>query len=329
MPLSVLANEYKIKKAQKIFEEKMKKYITKQISVRIGHLGHSWRARVKWCERLGIWFTSSKIKNRFWNGFGIGRPKVGENVPIVCEINFPLKGIHRNIAGAFVEDDSGNVFVAHRGRIGGGRRGIGKSLFEDRYRGKWAIVKDGKVESSIALIGALNSPNFARQVSTFVHDVGRIKHELPSARPVIIDSWKQHIFRKEFVGTEVYQQRENIEAECDHGVIVNDLAEALQKYGYRVGNDMNRDLYVVDRKGRIKTVFEVKADISTSSIYEAIGTLLFNNIHLPYYPRLILVFPYGLPKTYARKLEKLGIEVLAFKWKDDKVFFPKLRSLDL
>lgn len=95
-------------------------------------------------------------------------------IPITCEINFPVNGINRRIGGAFLTDSTGDIFVAHRGKIGGGKKGIGKSLFEDQYRGRWEIVEDNGFETEVALISALKLPRFVNQVRQLVFEVNRI-----------------------------------------------------------------------------------------------------------------------------------------------------------
>ena len=57
---------------------------------------------------------------------------------------------------------------------------------------------------------------------------------------------------------------------CDHGIVVKHLRRCLQEQGHSTGKDRFRDLYV-HRKGRITSLFEVKTDTSTASIYSAVG----------------------------------------------------------
>jgi 5-methylcytosine-specific restriction protein A len=75
---------------------------------------------------LGIWLACDVIgKSRYWNAFGTRNPKQNKMVPIGCEINFPLFGIDRRVSGGVAEDETGRLSLVHRGRIGGGRKGIG------------------------------------------------------------------------------------------------------------------------------------------------------------------------------------------------------------
>ena len=65
---------------------------------------------------------------------GVTEPKVGKNNSLCAEINFPFEGINRNIAGAFArEGDNGSTYILHRGIIGGGKPGIGKTYFLGKF----------------------------------------------------------------------------------------------------------------------------------------------------------------------------------------------------
>ncbi len=247
-------------------------------------------------------------------------------IPITCEINFPVSGINRRVGGAFTSDEAGEIVVVHRGKIGGGRQGIGKTLFEDNYTGSWTDIVDGPYKSSAALIGALSSPRFPKQVQQFVFEVERIK-KLRKAASVKKEKKDKQGFTEEYAGKKKYSTGSQVEAACDHGLIVNALASTLRKRGYDVRNDKNRDLFIAGKKKVISTIFEIKTSASTTGLYSAVGQLLLNSIHIISQPRLVLIIPEMLCKAQAGKLSKLGIDVLSFKWKGDSPIFPKLSSL--
>jgi|SRR3972149_4525489 len=328
--LKVLNKKHDIDNAQKIFLKHFFNIVDKEINVTIGYPGGNFKSKISWLAKLGIWVCSFKRSGRHINLFGIGEPEEGDMIPITCEINFPVSGINRRIGGAFLTDSTGDIFVAHRGKIGGGKKGIGKLLFEDQYRGRWENVEDNGFETEVALISALKSPRFVNQVRQFVFEVNRIKSlsSIPSLQPISpVDSDE---FKKEFSGKKrQYKTSKIIEAECDHGLIVNNLSSVLEELGLTVRNDKNRDLYIIDSNRKITAIFEVKTDTSTTSIYSAVGQLILNSISLTVRPRLILVIPEQVDKTIESKLKQLGIESLIFKWVNDRLIFPKLKTLNL
>ena len=174
--LKVITDAGAIRRCQQQLSRRIRAAGGEKTSVVLGHQGASIRARVWWCNTLGLWFFPGKgEEKRYWNAFGTDRPKPDAALSITCEINFPKEGIDRRIGGAFAADAKGRVFVVHRGKLGGGRKGIGKALFEKQYRGVWTEMDDGGEEASVAVVGLLSSPRFPRQLAQFVGKVERIK----------------------------------------------------------------------------------------------------------------------------------------------------------
>ena len=63
---------------------------------------------------------------------------------------------------------------------------------------------------------------------------------------------------------------------ADHGLVVDALEAAVKHAGQRGYNDGARDLFVLDERKRMSVLFEVKTDVTTTSIYTAVGQLLLN-----------------------------------------------------
>jgi hypothetical protein len=225
--LKVVENEPAIRKYQRQFVRALKPIAEETIPVKLGHLGASEKVKVSWSERLGIWFFSRKVAGtRYWNAFGVGRPEVGAAIAITCEINFPLCGIDRRTGGAFAQDRAGQVFVVHRGKLGGGRKGIGKSLFEDRYRGVWEIMDDGGEETPVAVIGQINSPRLARAIAQFIRKISWIKEKASTRSSQTELTFDELRVREELIGARHCEPEREPGAECDRGLIVRDLAES-------------------------------------------------------------------------------------------------------
>ena len=103
----------------------------------VGYQGGNVEAEVTWHERAGIWslLDDKFMKNRFWCCFGVQNPNDVTSLDIAVEINPHLEGTTLRMAGAFARDVQGTVHLCHNGKIGGGRKGIGKSKFLCHYRG--------------------------------------------------------------------------------------------------------------------------------------------------------------------------------------------------
>lgn len=97
-------------------------------------------------------------------------PRQNSMLPIVCEINPPLEGLDKRVQGAFA-CDNGHIWLLHRGKIGGGKPGIGRKLFFENYLGEVREISNDR----FAIIGDINSPDFIERVKNFVQEVERIK----------------------------------------------------------------------------------------------------------------------------------------------------------
>lgn len=326
--LKVLEDEYAIKKSRQQFVKSFRPFIDEKIPVNLGHSGGTIKTKVLWSDSLGIWMFHDTISDsRYWHAFGSGKPSASANTPITCEINFPISGIDRRVGGALATDRLGRIFVVHRGKIGGGQKGIGKSLFEDHYRGVWTVMEDGPAETAVALAGVLNSPIFVRQIAQFVRKISRIKSISSFRLPQLEITFEELSFREEIIGTDHTHTLINPESGCEHGLVVKDLHDALVSMGYRAGNDFERDLFIANAKGIVTTVFQIVTDASADSIRSGAVLLLFANINLPGNPLLILVVPEAVDEALSAKLKKLGINTLVFEWQRAQAVFSKLNSL--
>jgi hypothetical protein len=325
--LKVIADESAIRRYRQLFVRGLKTTTGETISVKLGHPGASEKAKVMWSERLGIWFFSRKLPgSRYWNGFGIGRPEGGDSIAITCEINFPLFGIDRRTGGAFAQDRTGRVFVVHRGKLGGGRKGIGKSLFENHYRGVWDIMDDDGEQTAVAVIGVLQSPRFARQIAQFVHKIARIKEAVADLSPQAQLSFDEIRVREELIGEGYCEPEEETGAKCDLGLIIRDLAEALRKYGLRTGNDSHRDLLIMGRENHIRAVVHVMTEMTLPGLYAGTTQLLLNNLSLLEAPLLVLAIPRNPENILQEKLKRLHSDLLIYQWAEDRAAFPDLRN---
>lgn len=296
----------------------------KKIRTSVGYNGGSFQAEVHWFDTLGFWFLHEKFEDdKYWNAFGVQDPSLGHTLSITCEINFSLAGINRRVAGTFIEDHD-NIYIAHRGRIGGSHKGGGKKLFLQHYRGKWIEVDDGGKLTNVALVGSLGSANFPHQLKEFVFRIREIKDmpRDPHPHKSSGDIFEDDIFSNEFFGVKKYNVSSTLrEAQCNHGVIVSNLAKKLENKGYKIANDIYRDLYILGKQGQIKVVFEVKTDNVRDSLYGGVGQLLLNNFQPNKSPTLILVLPEKLQPALLEKIGYLGIDIITYRWGQNKYIF--------
>jgi hypothetical protein len=335
--LQVISKSGELLEAHRNIREAFKKFGAETLSRNVGFHGGNMDVKIQWAEELRIWHAGRILPGgRLWNGFGTMSPKSGKgSLSLVCEINFPRVGIDRRIGGAVLSDGEGRRILGHRGKIGGGKKGVCKQTFWNRFEGKRLVVQDGDRESEIAVVADFHSPRFLKQLQWFVFEVERIRtvetretsdrgtartkaHGGGSAEKKSSVSWHD-----EFAGTKHYLVKQRISAECDHGLIVNALRQKLEALNHSVGNDAYRDLYV-HRNGRMTALFEVKPSPDLQSLYTAIGQLIVHSTGLKRRPTLCLVAPKGLPLQIRNALSAVKIHLLEFEWHKGAPRFERL-----
>ncbi len=172
--------------AQAALELNLKKQVKRQGTRNIGFPGGNFDREV-YSEGDGkLWAAfqhPSEETQRHCNYFGIyfaGR----QAQTIVVEINIPTDTNGARVAGFFAEDaDTGDMFLMHSGKVGGGRPRIGKSAFLVSSKAELIDVNDeyGKSRQGIA-VGKLDDPNLAERIFAFVRIVHSFKEAAAAGR---------------------------------------------------------------------------------------------------------------------------------------------------
>lgn len=176
--MRIMEDREEIKLTQDLFRRSLEKHQPQIVPTTIGYQSGAVERDVQWVPSLGIWAhfgepPEGKSKGRrYWNVFGLGKP--AGMVSIVCEINLPLEGIRRVVAGGFARDQKGGRWVVHRGRftIAGG---MTKEFFRAHYPDEYVLVKDGERNSEVIVVGQLGSDDFGETLRNFVLEIDRIK----------------------------------------------------------------------------------------------------------------------------------------------------------
>lgn len=130
-----------------------------------------------------IWCFHKVLTNvgvpRYWNAFGLSSSlQAGRSNDITVEINSPLEGVNRRVAGLFARSATGRLALLHTGRIGGGRQGVGKEQFLGTYEGNDVTIDDGRGagdERAALLLTYLDDPNAVQYIADFVLAVAQFK----------------------------------------------------------------------------------------------------------------------------------------------------------
>ncbi len=172
-----LTSRNPIRQAFDAFSERLRRD-AQEFRREVGYQGGGGSYPVYWRPEERFWSLLELADNRYWCCFGLENPNSQNSLTIVCEINPPLEGINRRCAGFFVEGDDGCTNVAHSGKIGGGKPGIGKQAFERSYSGTWQTVRwpDG-VRTRAVVIGAVDGENLPAEIRDFILQVQQIKQK--------------------------------------------------------------------------------------------------------------------------------------------------------
>lgn len=302
----------------------------------VGWQGGGTDCTIQWDQKREMWslFEPNRTENRYWNCFGLGEPGNGGSLSIDCEINFPHEGVNRRVAGVFAQDENGTVYATHSGKIGGGRPGIGKEAFSSSYRGReqWCDIvwpATSEVTSAI-VIGAVDDPVISNLVAHFVHEVHRFK-EVASGRKKRVSNEMAVGFTPEFIGERSeYRFQGSIRSQSRHGIVVQRLYDtvvaACPSYGrWDVGNNRMLDLYLL-RNHKLATLFEVKTDMCTSSVYSALGQLMLHGA-VEGSPSRIMVLPGRPGRESSFRLKRLGVPVLRYRWVGSDVILENFDEL--
>lgn len=324
--LTVITDKKKVSVLHRRFKKQLHDELTELVDCWVGYPSGSFADRVRYSPKFDIWISEREYPNRFWNGFGVGHPIPGKNNSLNGEINFPYEGINKHIAGVFASDEDGNIFVLHRGRIGGGKPGIGKRYFTDNFRGVFINAIEEDHETVFCLIGELDSHIFSEQVANFIREIYRIKRLQKGEAASDFSTLSDYSYTDEHSGQSVTENNEPRVINRTHGIIVNALARELENMGYKVANDRNRDLFI-HHQGRISALFEIKTSSSTQCLYSAIGQLLLYSIPIGSDIPLFAVLPQKLKKSVENRFAALGISIIYFDRQEGEINFTKLDFL--
>lgn len=317
--LTVLHEKSEIASAQARFVDVMRAGATRAGMLPIGWQGGQATREVFWHPNFDLWMCFDDFigRSRYWSAFGTDDPRQTKgNLSIRVEVNSPRSGINRRIGGAFARDADGDLYLLHRGNVGGGKKGIGKRAFMSLYPGAIVSVADDGAMSDMIVLGRIEQTEFRASLASFVHAVQRFKG---ATEPRTLQQ-RRGVFSPEFAGTKTLTPREQIEVDCRHGIVVNSLQGVLESDGFQTVNTREIDLRINDRRGGA-AIFEVKAADDPYSVYAAIGQLYFHSTSTEI---RIAVLPATCPRERVKVVQQLGIRVLLYEWDGQLPVFERL-----
>ncbi|MCW5734170.1 MAG: hypothetical protein KIS73_08590 [Enhydrobacter sp.] len=225
--------------------------------VRLTWRGGELRTAIHWARDDGFWWAVESRADRDSILLGHAPEAPGKRETITCSLNLVRAGNSRRTAGIIAADSDGKLYLAHSGRMGGGRVGQHTSAFRDFLAdGVWRTLEWPDGRRSVALVVApLNSPRLMRLIGQFVEGVHRFKAgDAPARRAV-------HCVQP--------SRRDSAMSACDRRLVDVALHEELAKRGLFGGAP---DLFSL-RGERPRPLFAVVAGSRDDELARAVKSL--------------------------------------------------------
>lgn len=282
------------------------------------------------------WWSSELSSNgdAYVNLIGRGDPESNAFLMIDLQFNVPIKKFGRRHGGAFVQDiESRAIVLAHRGIVTRGMSRVRKEALFQEAAAATTWVETSQGATQLFLVSSLDSPQLVEDITGFAEEIRR------AADAVITQESTQEVLQTkagartppqsidirlgeyfdEFCGKRKLPRREAVIVEVRHGRVVQQLRSQLDAAGTAL-KSQQVDLAI--RKRDKVLLFEVKTSVSPTDLYTAIGQLSLHSLAVQEQfrqskVRKILVIPEAPNAQLRKRMEEgLGIEVLAFRWRD-------------
>lgn len=229
-----------------------------------------------------------------------GEPRSSKWIEITVQLNFPAGTYNRRRAGAFVKDASGEVFIAHRGKLTKGKAGLPKAQVFREFA-PWTVeAEDAGKTSTVILISELDDPALADRLWAFAEEAREVATRLgeelhgegggsepPSSPPGGAGAGgggrppsspaerllKLRAYFDEYAGEGASKGHGGGKRTVEHGAVVKALEAALRSKGTSQ-KAQAIDLAIV-ATGEVD-LFEVKTSARTTDVYTGVGQLLIH-----------------------------------------------------
>jgi 5-methylcytosine-specific restriction protein B len=167
-----LLDPAEIAAAQRRLEQLIRSRATWSDKRTLGFKGGNFATDVSWLDDVQLWYTAPDQKEKIWhNGFGTQDPRDRQMLSITLWLNPQKSGVDRHANAAFVRDDNGHLLLVHSGRLGGGKKGVGKRAFLQNYAGP-TISVDGQ---TFVLVADLDGETAVDDIAVYVRHVAAFK----------------------------------------------------------------------------------------------------------------------------------------------------------
>jgi hypothetical protein len=322
--LSLVHTKEEKKKAQAFLEREFKKNLKREGRLNIGFPGGNADEIVYSAGKGKLWAAFGPPAQdsgipRFWNAFGVFDPD-DTSQTITVEINIAVESNSKQVAAFFAEDtETGEIYLLHSGKIGGGRPGVGKTSFLvwSRETLTDATERGEQLRSGI-VIGKLGAPDLIDRIWKFVQTVHSFK-EAAVAGLLNSSGFQRQVqeferYNREFSGKKRGVFGGAFEYITYHGDVVQKLYEERDERrgpDEEIYNSTLIDLFV-KRSGSLSEVYEVKTGCDRQSLYTAIGQLM-THANGPIAKFLVIPSSEDVPTDLGKAIADLAITIRRFE----------------
>ncbi|WP_017517014.1 hypothetical protein ACQCLI_12815 [Pseudomonas nitroreducens] len=293
-------------------------------------------------DRVRGWSPLGHDPAKYVNHLLFGAPGESDWLELAVQLNFPKETCSRLYAGAFVRDATGEIFLAHRGKLTKGKAGLPKDLVLSQFS-NCVDARDGKQTNRVILIAGLNEPDMIDKLFAFAQEAREVATRIAAMSAEARNSGGNgagksgaaqrdsmmalSAYFDEFSGeTNVAPPATTGKRVVEHGAIVAALAKAL---GSGANLQKNQAIDLAATHADWTELYEVKTSADTQSVYTAVGQLLLHGesikarLGLPV--RRFLVLP-ELPRNDFLKpiSQALGGAVITYRKHEDSYLFSGL-----
>ncbi len=318
-----------IAEAQRMLAETLRAALPNRTTRDIGYPSDTVLGAQIWTDG-SYWFRTVRhgdaARPRVLNWFG--RTKPTGALHIAVEVNTPIEGRDDMVAGFFAKDsETGTIYLFHSGRVGGGKKGVGKesflawvdrppmTVFDPNGRPRYGILVM-PIEGSAAAQAALK---YVDDVVAFKEFVGTGGAQTPAFQRVV-QGYRDYF--DEASGRRTGTRKRRIDYVSRHGDIVRALhdwrSQTLGSLDERMVKSVLLDLGV-ERSGRLVEAYEVKTSTDRQNLYAAIGQLLVHGGEDGCTKYLVCPDDLSVPADIETTLERLSISRIRVRVSPTKV----------
>lgn len=322
--LIILTDKGDIRAAQATLEKTIRKEFRQR---KISNIGYSGGMRrdvgifsdgIYWCMSENHRSKETASPRRL-NWFGKMLDKRDQEITV--ETNTTYAGRNDRIAGFFARDtETDTTYLLHSGKIGGGRKGVGRNAFLAWFNEELHIAadKDGDERSGV-IVMPVEGEMAVQSLTRFIDNVSLFKQQVRAGTTETREFKKREAEYKDFYqeasGRRKGRRKSSFDYFSSHGLVVDALNEWREGKGLSASEKIKKNQLIdlgVFTNDELSELYEVKTSTDRQCLYSAIGQLIVHSADRKCRRTLVLPKVDRLPDDFQKALDMLGIERLSF-----------------